>query len=240
MSGLIRQLQAAAGGKKTAIMISTPQASWSMASALSALGVDVTRPVDVTVTVANITTGPMTFESVPAGSRVRLINNGNIYGTRNGGTALRVLCELIVTNHGTIAGGGGRGGSGASVTHSGMPPSGGTSAAQCTSMTLYGGSGGSGAGMVGTSYYPANGGSSGSSAATDAGSRPGAGGSGGALGQSGSSGSGGYNGSSNSLCGPYTGSYVSGSSGSSAGYYIDGNRFVTWESAGNRLGRVLN
>ena len=115
MSGPLRQLQAAGGIRKLTITIAAPQASWSLKSALTALGVDASRPVDVTITVANIITGPMAFEAMPSGSKVRLVNNGKIYGRYNAGDAMSVATPLVIVNNGVIAGGGGWGGAGASV-----------------------------------------------------------------------------------------------------------------------------
>lgn len=219
--------------KRVEIILDTPFASWSLAQALMTTGVDVRKALDVVVVVKSITTGLMVFDALPLGSNVLLLNGGNIYGTRNGGTAIKALGPLIVVNQGTIAGGGGKGGQGANVTHTGIAAN-----LTCDSLTLYGGSGGDGAGMSGSTYVSSTSGGSGTSA-SDSGARSGSGGIGGGLGQAGNSGGFGTNGSSSTQCGPYTGSTVSGYAGSPAGYYIEGDRFVTWATVGNRLGRLL-
>lgn len=201
-------------------------AGWSGASSFT---VTVNAGVDVaTLSIPN---------TIPPGL-LTIINYGRIGGVANSGAALTVRTSIAVYNHGTICGGGGRGGDGGSagvwLTYD---PS-------AYSANAYGGSGGGGQGFSTSgpvTLINAGGGSSGTSGSTD---RPGSGsgtatggsgGSGGNWGQPGGPGSAGsYSGS-----GGYAGTNTGGASGALAGYYIDGNAFVAWPVQGTRLGRVL-
>jgi hypothetical protein len=144
---------------------------------------------------------------------------------------------IRVTNNGTIFGGGGQGGLGG-LTRFGY---GSGWAAECR-----GGNGGSGAGFN-TSGAPAfqssTDGAFGESAAYTGATFPGdtqpagdggRGGSGGGIGQPGTAGSaGGVSGSASDVV------ITPGESGQLAGYYVDGNAYITWLATGTRLGRVI-
>lgn len=183
----------------------------------------------------------------PDGS-VFVVNNGRIGGIggdRNarGGTGIYTRRKITITNNGTIFGGGGGGGEG-------------TGAQLCWSSDChsanggYGGRGGGyysqdGSGNPGTWVYQSTGtaGFSGGYSSRPSTGYPGDGGStisagnggsGGAVGQPGLPG-GGANWS-----GSYsTSSTTVGAAPGLAGYYVDGNSYVTWLAAGTRLGNVI-
>lgn len=168
---------------------------------------------------------------------LHVINNGRIGGVVNGGTGLYARSRMKLTNAGTIFGGGGRGGEGG------------------RSWVKYRfddeifwttpGQGGSGAGFSASgpvvfanqqggdygSYWEYSGAVAGGETAPWA--RGGTGGTGGGIGAQGLSGQAATYGGSYQDVGigaPYP--------GAPAGYYVDGNSFVTWLATGTRLGGV--
>ena len=190
------------------------------------------------------------------GDNVTLINQGTIVGKGGnggaggsnggggngeaGGNALYVNRATTITNNGTLAGAGGGGsGSGSAAVATGSWPKGGG-----TQYTYYGGSGGGGgagvpAGSGGAAGNPGGkAGSSGSATAGGAGgprttgssanAYTGAGGAGGARGASGGTAEGFGPATTNARYGP-------GSAGS-AGKYLVGSPYVTWDATGTRLG----
>lgn len=221
---------------------------------------DINLTVNPGVTVSSTSIGTYALQipnSFNPGDNVTLINQGTIVGKggnggngpgngvggngESGGNALYVNRATTVTNNGVLAGaGGGGGGSGSAAVQTGTSPKGGGAV-----YTYFGGSGGGGGAGVspGTggsanpgAQTPGSAGSSGTATAGGAGgprtSSPygytGAGGAGGARGSAGVNGE------------PYGGSttnarYGSGSGGS-AGKYLVGSSYVTWDATGTRLG----
>lgn len=170
---------------------------------------------------------------------LHVINNGRIGGVINSGTGLYTRIRIRVTNNGTIFGGGGRGGNGGGASYS---YSGGTSD------SAQGGVGGNGAGFTtsstvsmvarDTSPAPTSGTYVSYAGAIFPGdTRPwaqgGFGGSGGGIGVAGLSGGAGSSGGTGAIAPD------SGAPGTAAGYYVDGNSFITWLATGTRLGRVI-
>ncbi|MEG0976458.1 MAG: hypothetical protein RSF42_17300 [Comamonas sp.] len=166
-----------------------------------------------------------------------IINNGRIGGVFNSGTALTVRTNITVVNNGTIFGGGGKGGNGATkyiFRGTGYVANG------------YGGSGGDGGGFspagavtllpwaygqLGTSQTVGGPSLGGSTSGTATGGR---GGNGGAIGVAGATGSYGttsvtFDTQNDSAVGV----------GKAAGNYIDGNAYVTWLATGTRLGNAI-
>lgn len=180
------------------------------------------------------------------GTDITLINAAGcrIGGTTNGGTALKTRALIKIQNLGILSGGGGAGGSGgsawvqrtlangtsqyASGNGGGGGQGQGFNAGLLTiSAATNGNSGSTGyLGPVG-SWGPGDPGRSAAWAYGDSG------GSGGAWGQGG--GSNGYG----QAAGDYDtfGEYAGAAAGQ-AGYYIDGNSYVTWLATGTRQGRV--
>lgn len=123
--------------------ISSNVSGYNMRSVASAAGWDGVRPLRMTVTinsgvyVGSTSTASHAFTTgsgFPAGSILRVINNGNIVGMggaggnahaagQPGGPALQVQAPLIITNNGMIAGGGGGGSQ--TNTHSNVAAGGG-------------------------------------------------------------------------------------------------------------------
>lgn len=186
--------------------------------------------------------GSKTF---PGGLALNIMAGCLVGGVVNGGTALYTRVPVSVYGAGTLAGGGGKGGSGRGyfADQAGVPPSSGTRA--------YGdgGTGGGGQGFANTSslaIYAATAGSAGVYAVyqgdviggTQSWARGCPGGDGGSWGLQGSSGS--------TSGGGYGGYYLSAGINSEAGggdlggLYVDGNSFVTWGALGSRLGRAAN
>lgn len=184
------------------------------------------------------------------GADITLVNAsaGLIGGVRNAGTAIKTRAHIKIDNAGSINGGGGGGGPGGSTSVHFTEPT-----YYPTRGWGYGGDGGSGQGFGASdlTVYPATGGSAGTSTGAITGVRQGAsfgGGNdwaqayGGDGGWGGNWGNAGYTGGTASASG--TGGYVSGGAnlgydGQLAGYYLDGNNFVTWINTGTRIGRVL-
>lgn len=173
---------------------------------------------------------------------LHIINNGRIGGVQSnggaGGTGLYTRNRIRVTNNGTIFGGGGSGGAGGSASWSYAGSSG----------SGIGGTGGNGVGfslsgtvtLVAKNTLPPVGG--GTYSPYDGATFPGdtapwasggTGGGGGDMGQPGARGNDGASG------GTGAGAPTAGSPGALAGYYVDGNSYITWLATGTRLGRVI-
>ena len=184
------------------------------------------------------------------GADITLVNAsaGLIGGVRNAGTAIKTRAHIKIDNAGSINGGGGGGGGGGYTNVQFQAP---------TYIPAvgwgYGGAGGYGQGFgeSNLTIYARSYGAAGTSTGVIYGTRYGGSfGGGGEWAQAygGEGGTGGYwgqagdNGGYSSTSG--VGGYVSGGAGSGyagqlAGYYIDGNDFVTWINTGTRIGRAL-
>jgi hypothetical protein len=154
-----------AGGRNRSVVISSNQTNYNLHTALgsptSPVNVSVTINSGVVVSSNNTSTPAFDQGSLPAGSRVTLVNNGSLRGMGGaggagasltddigtsvsrtvaaaggaGGTALRLTRPTIIANGaGEIFGGGGGGGGGA----------GGLTEVELTGMTVIGGGGGGG------------------------------------------------------------------------------------------------
>ncbi|WEL99700.1 MULTISPECIES: hypothetical protein [Delftia] len=169
---------------------------------------------------------------------VIIINNGRIGGyggSRNsrGGTGIYTRRKITVTNNGTIFGGGGGGGDGGDATI----------CAYSSCSIGRGGGGGVGGGyvLVSSVYQYRQTGGVGNQGSNDSipgvnSASGGRGGDGGAIGLAGQSGS---SGSTSGTSEPGSPSYTTPGTGGPAGYYVDGNSFVTWLVAGTRIGNVI-
>uniref|UniRef100_A0A1A7GEA7 Uncharacterized protein n=1 Tax=biofilter metagenome TaxID=1070537 RepID=A0A1A7GEA7_9ZZZZ len=216
----------------------------NVANLLSAAGwAGINQPV---VLVNNGLINTLNIPSSMNGTDLTLINAAScrIGGVLNGGTALTTRAAIKIQNLGILSGGGGVGGVGGSAWVRRTLANG---AVQY--VTGSAGSGGAGqgfnpgaltiaaaqAGGEGTTGYLSPSGSwgPGDPGRGEAWAYGGNGGSGGAWGQSGSSGNSGQ------ASGDYdTGAgYADGAPGL-AGFYVDGNSYVTWLATGTRLGRV--
>lgn len=216
----------------------------------------------VTVGSTSISTYALSIPSdFNSGDNITLINQGTIVGKggnggnggsnsaggagQTGGSALYVNRTTTITNNGTLAGaGGGGGGTGSAAVRVGSYPKGGGD-----QFAYYrGSSGGGGAGVnpgSGGALGPTSGGSGGyagsagtataggaggprSTGAPSANAYTGAGGAGGARGSAGVNGE---------PYGPSTTNVRYGSgAGGSAGKYLVGSSYVTWDATGTRLG----
>ncbi|WP_454722638.1 hypothetical protein [Delftia acidovorans] len=179
---------------------------------------------------------------------LHIINNGRIGGVLGagggsqlvggvGGTGLYTRNRILVTNNGTIFGGGGGGGGGGNASW--VYSTGDQGSAS-------GGLGGNGEGFStsGTVTLSARGNGTAGTTSGYAGAvfpgdtapwaTGGGGGQGGTMGVAGATGSPGTRGGTQS-----GGGAGAGASGGLAGYYVDGNSYVTWLVAGTRLGRVI-
>jgi hypothetical protein len=211
----------------------------------------------VTVGSSSISTYALSIPSdFNSGDNVTLINEGTIVGKggnggnggnnggggsgQTGGNALYVNRTTTITNNGTLAGAGGGGsGSGSAAVQTGTHPKGGGAA-----YGYYMGNGGGG----GAGVNPGSGGTGGPSSTSGNNGSAGtatAGGAGGPrnstpFGYTGAGGAGGARGSAGSTAENYGGSttnlrYGPGSAGS-AGKYLVGSPYVTWDATGTRLG----
>lgn len=199
-----------------------------------------------------VNNGKVNTLDIPAsldGADITLVNAsaGLIGGVYNGGTAIKTRAHIKIDNAGSINGGGGRGGSGGSTVVQFQAP---------TYIPAvgrgYGGAGGDGQGFgeSNLTIYARSLGAAGTSTGVIYGSRSGGGFGGGAewaQAYGGGGGPGGDWGLSGNFGGfsrvSGVGGYVSGGvnpgpSGQRAGYYIDGNSYVTWINTGTRLGGV--
>jgi len=170
---------------------------------------------------------------------VIIINNGRIGGyggSRNsrGGTGIYTRRKITITNNGTIFGGGGGGGDGGDARI----------CAYSSCSIGRGGGGGVGGGYViisGSDYQYRQTGGVGYQGSRDSvpgvnSATGGRGGDGGAIGLGGQSGS---SGSTSGTSEPGFPTYFTPNSGGPAGYYVDGNSFVTWLATGTRIGNVI-
>ena len=170
---------------------------------------------------------------------VIIINNGRIGGyggSRNsrGGTGIYTRRKITITNNGTIFGGGGGGGDGGDARI----------CAYSSCSIGRGGGGGVGGGYViisGSDYQYRQTGGVGYQGSQDSvpgvnSATGGRGGDGGAIGLGGQSGS---SGSTSGTSEPGFPTYFTPNSGGPAGYYVDGNSFVTWLATGTRIGNVI-
>lgn len=222
------------------IVIDGNRTDYDLAADLQAShGWDGAAPVNVHVTVnagvtidASSTAVPAFAIDLPAGSRVTLVNNGDIIGRGGkggaptatyggagtaGGTALWTNVATIIDNQGIIAGGGGGGGAGGSGLSNG-------------GIRVYGAGGGGGAAYGLGSGTGADGskmsGGAGGPQVWNANTVGGAGGDGGDLGDGGNAGAAGWG----------DGSYWGGGSGGAAGKYLTGAANVTWINVGDVRG----
>ena len=224
----------------TSITISASVRNPNLAALATAAGWDGIGQIVVTIN-AGVDVASLSISGIP-NDALHIINNGRIGGTQSnggeGGTGLYTRTRIRITNNGTIFGGGGQGGYGGSASWSYASSSG----------TGVGGVGGNGAGfslsgtvaMVARNTNPAA--TGGTYSAYDGATFPGdtapwAGGGSGALG--GDIGVAGGAGTAASSGGTGAGAPGSGSSGALAGYYVDGNSYITWLATGTRLGRVI-
>lgn len=167
---------------------------------------------------------------------LHLIINGRMGGVISGGTGLYTRTRLRLTNNGIMFGGGGQGGYGGGAWVQYHGSSGGAS----------GGGGGNGAGFTASGAVTMVGAQPGGRGSeyqyqgaifpgdTAPGASGGWGGSGGSIGQSGFSG--GWGGVGGSASASET---TPPGDGQPAGYYVDGNAYITWLATGTRLGRVI-
>lgn len=177
--------------------------------------------------------GSKTF---PAGLTLNIASGCLIGGVINSGTAIYTRIPMTINNSGTIAGGGGKGGTGQTTYY------------RYRSDPLFyrgeGGIGGNGQGFANTSTTTITAAAVGANGTKNTYSgdvvggdtapwaEGGKGGNGGTWGVSGQSG----------LSGTYGGSYTDAgvwtpaAAGSTAGKYVDGNSYITWGTLGTRLG----
>lgn len=196
-----------------------------------------TGPVIVRV-LAGADLGALVISNSFPDSAVYIVNNGRIGGyggIRNsrGGTGIYTRRKITITNNGTMFGGGGGGGDGGDATI--------CSYSACS--IGRGGGGGVGGGYViaGSAYQYQQTGGIGNQGSNDSipgvnAASGGRGGDGGAIGLAGKSGS---SGSTSGTSEPGSPSYSTPGTGGPAGYYVDGNSFVTWLATGARLGNVI-
>ncbi len=160
---------------------------------------------------------------------------GGIGGSRNarGGTGIYTRRKITIANNGSIFGGGGGGGDGGDATI----------CAYSSCSIGRGGGGGVGGGyvLVSSVYQYQQTGGIGNQGSNDSipgvnAASGGRGGDGGAIGLSGQAGS---SGSTSGTSEPGSPSYSTPGTGGPAGYYVDGNSFVTWLATGTRLGNVI-
>lgn len=184
------------------------------------------------------------------GADITLVNasGGLIGGARNAGTAIKTRAHIKIDNAGSINGGGGGGGSGGNTNVQFQAPT------YIPDVGWgYGGAGGYGQGFgeSNLTIYARSFGAAGTSTGVIYGSYEGGsfggggewaqayGGEGGTGGDWGQAGDIGGSASTSGFGGYVSGGDNSGYAGQLAGYYIDGNDFVTWINTGTRLGRVL-
>ena len=237
---LVRNYLATTGQRQITVIISANVRSPDIAALATAQGWRGTENITLVIN-AGVDVATLQISGIPD-DRLHIINNGRIGGVQSnggvGGTGLYTRTRIRITNNGTIFGGGGHGGAGGTASWSYSGSSG----------TGVGGTGGNGAGfsasgtvaMVNRNTNPAAGG--GSYSAYDGATFPGdtapwAGGGSGASG--GDIGVAGGTGTAASSGGTGAGAPGSGTAGALAGYYLDGNSYVTWLATGTRLGRVI-
>lgn len=239
---LVRNLLAACGQRQILVTIAASVRAPNIAALATAQGWTGSQLIQVTIN-SGVDVAALSINGIGA-NLLHIINNGRIGGIRGvgngdtGGTGLYTRIPIRITNNGTIFGAGGSGGRGEGAAFS---KNGGYYEAT-------GGYGGFGAGFRDQAspvvFDAAALGSPGMNIQYDGAigggqERPYAnstnGGSGGAIGQNGTAGNTGasYGGSYDSA------STIPGQSGGLAGYYVDGNAYITWLVTGTRLGRVI-
>jgi len=211
------------------VTISSSTNNVDFRSKLTAAGWNGTLPVVGTVTIAGgvwigsaSTASPaLTISgSFPAGSSITLVNNGHISGAGGyqnsavGGPAIQASAPVSIQNNGYIWGGGGAGGHAGSYVSRYSCSSDCWIAGNSSPVWAAGGAGGGGGGTI---------------AGWRATSTAGGAGSGGCVG--GTGGAPGYAGAAGGNCGA-----GGNSPGGAVGNYIVGNSYVTWTTAGTRLG----
>jgi hypothetical protein len=209
----------------------------------SAVILNVTINSGVSVYSTSATSPSLTVGSLSSGSKIYIINNGNIVGAGGqggsvnntaaegnsgyigqvGGTAILTTVPMIITNNGVVSGGGG-GGHGTTYgfydnSYGAGGGGAGYNAGTGGSPTTRGQAGGTGQSFAtyGVDAVGGAGGFDGTSSAN--------GGRGGSLGQNATD----YNGTSNSGT----------NNNGLAGYYINGSAYTTWLVNGTRLGRTV-
>jgi hypothetical protein len=213
------------GSSTLTVLLSASTNDYNLGTALGlAVATNILVIIDSGVIIGSTSTSIAAFNvgTLPAGSKVVIINRGTIRGKGGaggaggswwyqaaasagsaGGAALLTTIDISVTNTGKIAGGGGGGGG----------------------YGYYGGSPGDKGGCDGG--YDGSAGSAG--AGSSSGTATGNGGNEGVVGTSGSTGGGGGGGCTGGA----------GGGGGGAGNYINGNSFVTWLTTGTRLGGII-
>ena len=223
------------GGGKTIVTLTGDNYNFNLLNYLNGLGLYVSGQTEVTITVnsgayvgsTSISTPAFTVSGFSNQDKVTIINNGIILGCGgkggnntgwpsstsgdNGGTAILLNYACTIVNNGTIAGGGGGGGGGrGGKTRGGRP------------YTLGRGGGGGGLAPGGGGYSNAGPGQPGTRTTGGAGTY--GGGPGGPIGTPGQP----------------SGNYQYGQQpGGSAGNYLVGSQYVTWNPIGTVLGGIL-
>lgn len=237
-----RSLMMAGGQRQITVSISTSVRNPNIAALATAQGWRGTELINLIIN-SGVDVAAMQITGIPDYA-LHLIINGRLGGVRglgngdNGGTGLYTRTHIRVTNNGIMFGAGGSGGRGEGAAFSKNGSYG----------EATGGYGGFGAGFRDQAspvvFDAAAAGGPGMSIQYDGAigggqERPYAnsvgGGTGGAIGQNGAAGNAGAN-----FGGSYdSASTIPGQSGGLAGYYVDGNSYITWLVTGTRLGRVI-
>lgn len=231
-----RSLLMASGQRQIMVTISANVRSPDIAALATSQGWRGTENITLVIN-AGVDVATLQIAGIPD-DRLHVVNNGRIGGVVNSGTGLYTRARIRVTNNGTIFGGGGQGGSGGSAWVKYKFDD--------AIDWAYGGNGGNGAGFQSSGavvMLAATAGLNGTykqyAGAVLGGETPpwaqgGYGGNGGAIGQTG------IDGNAPTWGGTYQthgeGAYYS---GVAAGYYVDGNAYITWLATGTRFGRVI-
>lgn len=237
-----RSLMMAGGQRQILVTIAASVRNPNIAALAAAQGWNGSQLIQVTIN-SGVDVAALSISGIGA-NQLHIVNNGRIGGIRGvgngdtGGTGLYTRTPIRVTNNGTIfgAGGGGGRGDGAAFSKNGgyYEATGGFGGFGAgfrdqASPVVFDAAAAGGGGMS-IQYDGAIGGGQERPYANSAG-----GGAGGAIGQNGAAGSAGAN-----FGGSYDGaSIIPGQSGGLAGYYVDGNSYITWLVTGTRLGRVI-
>lgn len=229
-----RSMLMASGQRQINVIISANVRSPNIAALATALGWNGSQLIQVTIN-SGVDVASLNISGIGA-NQLHVINYGRIGGVVNSGTGLYTRIPIRVTNNGTIFGGGGQGGYGGGAWVQYHGSSGGAS----------GGGGGNGAGFNASGTLALISAQSGGRGEdyqyqgaifpgdTAPAASGGSGGSGGSIGQSGFSG--GWGGVGGSASASET---TPPGDGQPAGYYVDGNAYITWLATGTRLGRVI-
>jgi hypothetical protein len=216
------------------VTIASSVRSPNIAALAIALGWDGNSQIELVIN-SGVDVATLSISGIGA-NLLHIIVNGRIGGVFNGGTGLYTRTPIRITNNGTMFGGGGAGGTGGGAWVQYHGSSGGAS----------GGGGGQGQGFSASgtvTMLGSTGGGRGSDYQYQGAIFPGDtapsasggwGGSGGAIGQPGFSG--GWGGVGGSATASET---TPPGDGQPAGYYVDGNAYITWLATGARLGRVI-